>query len=159
MKFNIEYIPMSKIKPDLSSKVTQRIKKLQTLLWDCVHLLAVRRKRDGNYIVISGHDRYEYLRKHTTKQYVPCIVDEANPVVEIKSFLQWFRHQHLPNHTPHSNPKDRVPFIIVRSFIKEDSRFFHLSPIQQMKVLLIGIHYKKTVLLSMKKKVDELTRE
>lgn len=162
MKFNIEYIPISKIKPDLSSKMTQRIKKMQNLLWDCVYLLAVRKKKDGNYVVLSGHDRYEYLRKHTTKQSVPCIVDEANLSSETKSFLHWFRHQELPYRIPLSKPKRWVPatFTIVRVFIKEDPRFFDLTPMQQFKVLLIGIHYKKTVVASMKKKVDEfISRE
>jgi hypothetical protein len=43
MKFTIQYIPLDKIKPDLSLKITEHIKKLQRLMWDCMFVLVVKK--------------------------------------------------------------------------------------------------------------------
>lgn len=44
MKFTIEYIPLNKIKPDLSLKITKHMKKLQRLMWDCMMYVLVVKK-------------------------------------------------------------------------------------------------------------------
>lgn len=44
---------------------------------------------------------------------------------------------------------------IIRSFLKKEPRFKHLSRTQQMKVIRLGLQYKKTTMLSMRAKVDE----
>lgn len=159
MRFTVQYIPLSKIKPDLSVKMTQHIKQLRSVLWDCVHLLAVRKnKKDGHFIIVSGLDRYEYLRKHTNKKYAPCIVDESKVSERVRSWFYRFRNRHLLSYFPHVNLDRMTPASrsIVRTFLKQEPRYVHLSRSQRIKVLLLGIRYKKTVVSSMKAMVDEM---
>lgn len=151
MRVTVQYIPLQKLKPDLSVKMTQNIQKLRSLMSDCMHLIAVKKnKRNGNYIILSGHDRYEYFRKHTNKKYVPCIVDESKVSSGVKSLIDRF---------PEISSEQLVPtsLSIIRAYLKQDPRFSKLSYHQQLKVLLLAIRYKKTVIRSMKAKADELT--
>jgi hypothetical protein len=162
MRFTVQYIPLSKIKPDLSGKMTQHIKKIRNLMWDCMYILAVRKNRkDGNYVIISGRDRYEYLLKHTNNKYAPCIVDESKEPPEAKSKFRQLRNRSFLHNVPLINPNRMVPkrWSIVRAFLKEEPRFKHLSRNQQLKVLLLGIRYKRTAILSMKAKVNEMLSE
>ena len=154
MKFTVQYIPLSKIKPDLSLKVTEHIKKLQNLIWDCMYILIVKRnKKDGSFTIVSGLERFEYLRKHTKNIYAPCIVDESTSS-GMRAWLHRLRHK---------QPLDDFPMVpaswsIVRSFLKQEPRFKRLSRSEQIKVLLIGARYKKTVIRTMKNKVNEILR-
>ncbi|MFC3883484.1 hypothetical protein ACFOU2_08145 [Bacillus songklensis] len=154
MKFTVQYIPLSKIKPDLPSKMTEHIKKLQSLLWDCMYILVVKKNRkDGSFTIVSGLERFEYLRKHTKNIYAPCIVDDSTSS-GIKSWIQRLRNK---------QPLDDFPMMptswsIVRSFLKQEPRFSNLSRSQQIKVLLLGVRYRKTVILSMKTMVNQILR-
>lgn len=150
MRVTVQYIPLNKLKPDLSVKMTQNIQKLRSLMADCMHLIAVKKnKKNGQYIIVSGHDRFEYLRKHTNKKYVPCIVDENKVTSGLKTLIHRF---------PEIAPEQMVPtsWAIIRAYLKQDPRFRQLSYHQQLKVLLLAIRYKKTVIRSMKTLVEEL---
>ncbi|MEH7481340.1 hypothetical protein V7157_09785 [Neobacillus drentensis] len=155
MKFTIQYIPLNKIKPDLSVKITEHIKKLQRLMWDCMFVLVVKKNRkDDNYIIVSGQDRFESLKKHTKNIYAPCIVDKSRSSTGMISWLQRFRNK---------QPLDDFPLMptswsIVRSFLKQEPRFKHLSRSEQIRVLLIAVRYKKTVIYSMKTTLNDILR-
>jgi len=152
MKFTIQYIPMNKIKPDLSLKITEHMKKLQRLMWDCMFVLVVKKNRkDGSYIILSGQDRFESLKKHTKNIYAPCIVDKSSST----GMISWFHR--LRN----KQPLDDFPLMppswsIVRSFLKQEPRFKNLSRSEQIRVLLIAARYKKTVIYSMRTTVNEI---
>ncbi|WP_257351629.1 hypothetical protein [Pseudalkalibacillus decolorationis] len=155
MKFTVQYIPLSNIKPDLPLKITEHIKRLQGLMWDCMYILVVKKDRnDGNYILVSGRERFEHLRKHTKNLYAPCIVDESSPS-GIKSWMHRIRNKQPLDDFPMA-PKS---WSIVRTFLKKEPRFKKLSRVQQIKVLYLGARYKKTVILSMQTKVNQLLRE
>lgn len=155
VKFTIQYIPLNKIKTDTSLKITEHIKKLQRLMWDCMFVLVVRKNRkDNSYTIISGQERYESLRKHTKSIYAPCIVDKSTP----SGTLSWF------NRFRRKQPLDDFPLMpsswtIVRSFLKQEPRFKQLTRSQQIRVLLLAVHYKKTVIYSMKITVDDILRD
>jgi hypothetical protein len=152
MKFTIQYIPLNKIKPDLSLKITEHMKKLQRLMWDCMFVLVVKKNRkDGSYIIVSGQDRFESLKKHTKNIYAPCIVDKSSST----GMMSWFHR--LRN----KQPLDDFPLMppswsIVRSFLKQEPRFKNLSRSEQIRVLLIAARYKKTVIYSMRTTVNEI---
>ncbi|KAA9029110.1 hypothetical protein [Niallia endozanthoxylica] len=155
MKFTIEYIPLSKIKPDLSLKMTKHLKKLQRLMWDCMmYVMVVKKNRkDGSYIIVSGQDRFENLKKHTKNMYAPCIVDKSDYIGRQLWFHRLWKKQ----------PLDDFPFmptswLIVRSFLKQEPRFQNLSRSEQIRVLRIAACYKKTVIYTMKKRVDDILR-
>jgi hypothetical protein len=152
MKFTIQYIPLNKIKPDLSLKITEHIKKLQRLMWDCMFVLVVRKNRkDGSYIIVSGQDRFESLKKHTKNIYAPCIVDKSSS----SGMRSWFRRN--------KQPLDDFPLMpaswaIVRTFLKQEPRFKHLSRAEQIRVLLIAANYRKTVIHTMKTTVNDILK-
>jgi hypothetical protein len=154
MKFTIQYIPLNKIKPDLSLKITEHIKKLQRLMWDCMFVLVVRKNRkDDSYVIVSGQERFESLKKHTKNIYAPCIVDKSTS----SGILAWFHR--LRNKQPLDDfPMMPTSWSIVRSFLKQEPRFKHLSRSQQIRVLLLAVRYKKTVMYSMKTTVDDILR-
>ncbi|MCM3116475.1 hypothetical protein M3610_14325 [Neobacillus sp. MER 74] len=155
MKFTIQYIPLTKIKPDLSMKITEHLKRLQRVMWDCMFVLVVKKNRkDGNYIIVSGQDRFESLKKHTKNIYAPCIVDKSSSSTGMFSWFHRFRHK---------QPLDDFPLMpaswsIVRSFLKQEPRFKQLSRSEQIRVLFIAAHYKKTVIYSMRTTVNEILR-
>ncbi|MGX6443439.1 hypothetical protein ACWM35_09490 [Neobacillus sp. K501] len=152
MKFTIQYIPLEKIKPDLTVKITERIKKLQRLMWDCMFVLVVKpNRKDDHYVIVSGQDRFESLKKHTKNIYAPCIIDRSSSS-KISSWFYRFRRK---------QPLDDFPLMptswtIVRSFLKQEPRFKKLSRTQQIRVLIIAVRYKKTVIHSMKTTVNEI---
>ena len=47
---------------------------------------------------------------------------------------------------------------IFRSFLKKEPRFKNLSRSQQLGVLLLAVQYKKTVIFTMKKRVNDILR-
>ena len=155
MKFTIEYIPLNKIKPDFSLKITERMKKLQRLMWDCMfNLLVVKKNRkDDSYIIVSGQDRFEALKKHTKNIYAPCIVDKSDST----GMIPWFYR--LRNKQPLDDfPLVPTSWLIVRSFLKQEPRFKNLSRSEQIRVLRIAARYKKTVIYTMKTTVDDILR-
>lgn len=157
MRLNVQYIPMNKIKPNLSIKINEHVKKLRNIMWDCMHILVVKKDNDGSFTIISGNDRYEYLQKHTKTKYAPCIIDENRFTTELKYwYYRVFNPRNLKKNSKHElrylNPKS---VSILRSFIKEEPRFKRLSHIQKTKILILAMRYKKTVISSMKSKVDE----
>lgn len=154
LKFSIQYIPLNKIKPDLSLKMTDHLKRLQRLMWDCMFVLVVRKSnKDDSYIIIWGQDRFESLRKHTKSIYAPCIVDKSTS----SGFTSWFYR--LRN----KQPLDDFPLMpkswsIFRSFLKQEPRFKNLPRAQQIRVLILAARYKKTVIHSMKTMVNEMLK-
>jgi hypothetical protein len=154
MKFTIQYIPLNKIKPNLSVKITEHIKKLQRVMWDCMFVLVVRKNRkDDSYIIVSGQDRFESLKKHTKNIYAPCIVDKSSST-GMMSWLHRFRNK---------QPLDDFPLMpaswsIFRSFLKQEPRFKKLSRSEQIRVILMAARYKKTVIYSMRTTVNEILK-
>lgn len=159
MRFTVQYIPLSKIKPDFPSNLTSNIRKLRLMMWDCMHLIVVRKNRkDGSYMILLGNDRYEFLRKHTKKLAAPCLVDESKPKAQVKSWLYQLRNKRLRNYLPDIKPDRITPpaWSIIRVFLKEEPRLKQLSRKQQIQVLMLSIRYKKIVVASMKTKVDQM---
>ena len=159
MRFTVQYIPLHKIKADSTIPLTQHIKNIRKRMWDCMHLLAVRRNRkDGSYIVISGLDRYEYLTKHTNKKYAPCLVDTHKASVLMKLPFQRNAMVRLLQQFPTISIQEMKPasWSIIRTFIRREPRFSRLSRARQIKLLFMAIRYKKTVVASMKAQVDKM---
>ncbi|MFD1356556.1 hypothetical protein ACFQ4X_01495 [Fictibacillus halophilus] len=157
MRLNVQYIPMNKIKPNISIKINEHVKKLRNIMWDCMHILVVKKDKDGSFTIISGNDRFEYLQKHTKTKYAPCIIDESRFTAELKYwYYRVFNPKNSEKNNKHEswylNPKS---VSILRSFLKEEPRFKRLSHIQKTKILILAMRYKKTVISSMKLKVDE----
>jgi hypothetical protein len=152
VKFTVQYIPLNKIKPDVSLKITEHIKKLQRLMWDCMFVLVVRKNRkDNNYTIISGQDRYESLRKHTKTLYAPCIVDKRTSSGIIPLFHRLRKKQPLDDF-----PLMPVSWSIMRSFLKQEPRFKYLTRSQQIRILLLAAQYKKTVIITMRNTVSDI---
>lgn len=162
MRYTVRYIPLKRIKPgDISVKITQRIKELRKTAQDCMHMLIVRKsKKEGGYVVVSGHSHLDYLKKHTKKNTVACLVDESKVSSTLSSFIYRFRKQKLPKYVPYIRPERLVgsSWSIIRTYLKQDPRFKNLSRTQKMKVLRLGLQYKKTTITSMKAKVDEFLK-
>jgi hypothetical protein len=155
VKFTVQYIPLTKIKPAVSLKITEHMKKLQRLMWDCMFVLVVRKNRkDDGYTIVSGQDRYESLRKHTKSIYAPCIVDKSQSA----GIIPWF------NRLRKKQPLDDFPLMpaswsIVRSFLKQEPRYNQLTRAQQIRVLLLAVRYKKTMVHTMKTTVNEMIKD
>jgi hypothetical protein len=121
-----------------------------------MHLLAVRKNRkDGSYTIVCGLDHYNHLLKHTHKKYAPCIVDKSQASAGAESVFTRLHIKQLlqPVHQESIVPKS---WSIIRTFIKQDPRFHQLTRGQQLRVLLLAVRYKKTVIQTMKQQVDVL---
>ncbi|MDN4071708.1 hypothetical protein [Fictibacillus terranigra] len=152
MKFTVQYIPLSSIKSGISIKLTEHLKKLRNIMWDCMNVLVVQKsKKDGHYVVVSGQDRLDYLKKNTKNKYAPCIVDEPSG---FKTWLTRFSGRQPIDDFP-MHPKS---WKIVRAFLTKEPRFQNLSRAQQMKVLLLAVQYKKTVIASMQNRVSQIVK-
>jgi hypothetical protein len=162
MRFTIQYIPLKKIQTSGQLRMTERIHQLRKVVWDSTHLLAVKKNRkDGSFTVIGGHDRFRYLQSHTNKMYAPCVLDETKERKSgtIPTWIRQFRNRNLPKSFPKFHPEKVTPagWSIIRTFVKEEPRFEQLTRLQQVKVLLLGVRYKRTVIRSMKSMVDEMS--
>jgi hypothetical protein len=117
-------------------------------------VLVVRKsKKDDSYIILSGQDRFENLRKHTKSIYAPCIVDKSTSS-GISSLFHLFHNK---------QPLDDFPLMpkswsIFRSFLKQEPRFKNLTRSQQIRVLIVAVRYKKTVIYTMNSMVNEIIR-
>jgi hypothetical protein len=150
MRYTIQYIPLCKIKPGEAAALTSRLRKLRGLMWDAMQLLVVRRNRgDGNYRLLFGRTRYDYLVTHTKKRSAPCLVDESPARSRIRSYGKRLRQ--LIRHAP--------ALSIIRMFTREEPRFRQLSRRQQFQVLLLAIRYRETVVSAMIAKVDHMKKE
>ncbi|MEK3884558.1 hypothetical protein [Paenibacillus sp. PL2-23] len=162
MRYTIRYIPLSRIKPgSITNKLTQRMKELRRTAQDCMHMLIVRKsRREGGYVVVSGHSHLDYLKKHTKKSAVACLVDESKLSAKLSSFVYHFRKPRLPKYVPSIKPERLIGSsgAIITRYLRQDPRFKSLSRSQQMKVLRMGLNYKKTTILSMKAQVDEFLK-
>lgn len=159
MRYTVQYIPLSQIKPGLSFQITKRIKELRRAAQDCMHLMVVRKsRREGGYVVLSGNNHLEYLRKHTKKASAPCLIDESKASAKWNDWVHRVRKRKLPYEVPHIK-RDRTPvgsWSIIRRFLKQEPRFKSLSRREQAKVLRLGLQYKKTTVRSMRAMVDDL---
>lgn len=162
MRFTVRYIPLNRIKPGgMSVKLTRRIKELRKTAQDCMNLLIVRKSRaEGGYIVVSGHNHFDFLKKHTKKKNVACLVDESKVSAKISSLIYHIRRPKLPHYVPYVKPERLVgsSWSIIKRFLKQDPRFKSLTRSQQIKVLRLGLQYKRTTITSMKAKVDEFLK-
>lgn len=162
MGYTVQYIPLHKIKAGLIAKTTKRGKELHKVAQDCMQLLVVRKSRkDGGYVVLSGNNHLEYFKKFTRKSTVPCLVDEGKLASALTSLINRYRHRQRPQELPFAST-DRIAgngLSIIRSYLKQDVRFKKLSRREQLKVLRLGLQYKKTTIRAMKAKVDELMRK
>lgn len=159
MKLTIRYIPLSQIKPDVPAKMTEPVRRLRRFMWDCMHVLAVRRSRkDGSYILISGFDRYEYLHKHTNRTLAPCIIDDEKPMSALKPMLRPMLRKQLPGERPERSVcwLPLPQWAMIRAFLRQEPRFAELSRMDQLKVLLLAVRYRKTVVVCMRSLVTEL---
>ncbi|QRG66688.1 hypothetical protein [Brevibacillus choshinensis] len=158
--FTVQYVPLSKIKPDVPAKMTSHIRKLRSMMWDCMHLLVVRKNQnDGSYAILLGNERYEYLSKHTKKLVAPCLVDDSTPKIQEPNWLYRFRRKRLQVLVPGIKIDSITPaaWSIIRTFLKEEPRFKQLKRRQQIHVLVQAVRYRKIVVASMKMKVDQLS--
>jgi hypothetical protein len=152
MRYSVQYIPLSKIKTGIPVTFTQRIKSLRKIAQDCMHLLIVRKSRkEGGYVLVSGGHHLEYLVRHTKKGVAPCLVDESKASSSLSALLYRLRKLASPERTARKNGRS-----IVRSFMKQEPRFRQLSRSEQLKVLRLGLQYKKTTVAAMKARVNEL---
>lgn len=160
MKLNVQYIPLDKIKPNLTIKITEHVKKLRNRMWDCMYMLVVKKEKNNDFSIICGNDRYEFLTKHTKNKYALCIIDEHSNETGVKYWFDglfraeqkkaekgWVR-ENMSNNS----------ISIIRAFIKEDTRFKELSHFQRLKVILLAVNYKNTVIQCMKSKVGDLLK-
>ncbi|RIX59502.1 hypothetical protein D3P08_04990 [Paenibacillus nanensis] len=159
MRYTVQYIPLSKLKPGISVQLTKRIKELRKAAQDCMHLMIVRKSRKaGGYVIISGNHHFDYFKKHTRKAVAPCLVDESKALEGLHSLIHRMRKRKLPYEVPILK-RERTPassWTIIRRFLKQEPRFKQLSRRQQVKVLRLGLQYKKTTMLSMKAMVDDI---
>lgn len=156
MKLNVQYIHLSKIKPDYSVKLTEHVKMLKNRMWDSMHMLVVKRDKKTGFSIISGNDRYEYLTKHTKSKYALCMIDEHPRTTGIKNWLQSLRFLNKEKKVKRFNKVSPTALSIIKCFVKEDSRYYELSLRKRLIVLLLAVRYKKTVVSSMRSKVDDL---
>ncbi|TDF98083.1 hypothetical protein [Paenibacillus piri] len=161
MRFTVQYIPLSRIKPGLSSIMTAKLRKLRSLVWDCMHVLVVRKNRkDGTYTVLLGQDRYDFLTKHTKKLTAPCLVDESKTCARLESWLHRLRNERRRAAVPFKRLDRLTPpaWSIIRTFMNTElARFNRLTCKQQIQVLILAVRYKRTVVALMKSKVDQLS--
>jgi hypothetical protein len=163
LRYIVQYIPLNKIKPEsIITKTSQRRKELKKVAQDLMHLMVVRKSRkEGGYIILDGHHHFDFLKKHTNKNCAVCLVDENKISASISSLLHRFRKRQLPYEVPNIKP-DRISinsWSIIRTFLKREPRFRKLSHRQQLKVLRLGIQYRRTTFMSMQAKVDDLLKK
>jgi hypothetical protein len=163
LRYTVQYIPLSNIIPEsISTKAWQRKKELKKVAQDLMHLLVVRKSRiEGGYIILDGHRHFDFLKKHTNKNYAVCLLDESKISASVGSLVHRFRKRQLPYDVPYIRP-DRIAinsWSIIRTFLKQEPRFRMLSHRQQLKVLRLGIQYRRTTVQSMKAKVDDLFKK
>lgn len=163
MRYMVQYIPLSKIKPESPiTKTSGRKKDLKKVAQDLMHLMVVQKsKKAKGYVILDGHHHYNFLKKHTNKQTAVCLVDESKMSAGLGKLVNQFRKRPLPYDVPDIR-SDRVTvssWSIIRTFLKREPRFRNLSRRQQLKVLRLGMQYKKTTVRSMQAKVDELLKK
>ncbi|MQR97352.1 hypothetical protein [Fictibacillus phosphorivorans] len=156
MKLNVQYIHLSKIKPDYSIKLTNHVKMLKNRMWDSMHMLVVKKDKKNEFSIISGNDRYEYLKKHTKTNYALCMIDEHPTKTGIKNWLQRMKGIKKKEQEKNESKVSQTTLSIIKCFVKEEPRYHDLSLSKRLKVLLLAVRYKKTVIGSMKAKVDDL---
>ncbi|GMK40763.1 hypothetical protein PCCS19_38190 [Paenibacillus sp. CCS19] len=158
MRYTVQYIPLSKIKPGFTIQLTNRIKELKRTAQDCMQLMIVRKsKKAGGYVLVSGSSHYDYLKKHTRKTTAPCLVDETKVSTKLNSLIHFIRNQRLPYEVPHIKRSDAPAssWGIIRQFMKQEPRFKNLSHREQLQVLRLGLQYKKTTVSAMKAMVHK----
>lgn len=162
MRYTVQYIPLDKIKPELYVKTTRRSKELRKVAQDCMQLLIVRKNRKaGGYVIVNGINYYEHYRRYAKKSVVPCLVDEGKLASALTLLMNRIRKRKMPYELPYINT-DQIAgnsWSIIRSFLQQDPRMKKLTRREQLKVLRLGIQYKKTTLRAMKAKVDELLKK
>ncbi|QHW29488.1 hypothetical protein GZH47_00655 [Paenibacillus rhizovicinus] len=158
MRYTVQYIPLSKIKPGFTIQLSNRIKELKRTAQDCMQLMIVRKSRkDGGYVLVSGSSHYDFLKKHTRKTAAPCLVDESKASAKLNSFIHRIRKRDLPYEVPHIK-REKTPassWTIIRQFLKQEPRFNSLSRREQLQVLRLGIQYKRTTVSAMKAMVHK----
>ncbi|NOU73801.1 hypothetical protein GC098_20750 [Paenibacillus sp. LMG 31458] len=163
MRYTVQYLPLSKIKPEsIAAKTSLRNKEFKKVAQDLMHLLIVRKSRkEGGYVILGGHHHFDFLKKHTKKSSAVCLVDEGKISASVGTLINRFRKRQLPYEVPYITP-DKIAvnsWSIIRTFLKREPRFRRLSRRQQLKVLRLGIQYRKTTIQSMQAKVEDLLKK
>ncbi len=162
MRYTVQYIPLSKIKQEsTTTKSSPRKKELKKVAQDLMQLLIVQKsKKDGGYIIQDGHHHFAFLKKHTNKNRAVCIVDESKISANFGNLVNRFRKRQLPYEVPYLKPNrfEINSWTIIRNFLKQEPRFRMLSRRQQLKVIRLGIQYRKTTVQSMQAKVEDILK-
>ncbi|MDR6550735.1 hypothetical protein [Paenibacillus qinlingensis] len=162
MRYTVQYIPLNKIKQDnTNTKTSPRKKEFKKVAQDLMQLLIVQKsKKDGDYIIQDGHHHFAFLKKHTNKNRAVCLVDESKMSTNFGNFVNRFRKRQLPYDIPYLKPNrfEINSWTIIRKFLKQEPRFRMLSRSQQLKVIRLGIQYRKTTVQSMQAKVEDMIK-
>ncbi|MDC3415464.1 hypothetical protein [Aquibacillus salsiterrae] len=144
MKFTIQYVPLKKITNNQPVDVTDKIRYLRKVMLDCLYLLVVKKnKKEDSYQVLSGHSRLDFLSKHTNLKYVPCLIADQHANSSKAALLNKM------------NDNNSSSFQIIKRFIKEEPEYKSLNLFQKIKILMIGLNYKRTVISVMKSQVNQ----
>ena len=162
MRYTVQYIPLSKIKQESNEmKISPRKKELRKVAQDLMQLLIVQRsKKNGDYIIQDGHQHFAFIKKHTNKNKVVCLVDERRISTKFGNLVHRFRKRQLPFEFSFLQPNrfETNSWTIIRKFINQEPRFRLLSRRQQLKIIRLGIQYKKTTVQSMQAKVADILK-
>ncbi|WP_186578854.1 hypothetical protein [Aquibacillus kalidii] len=151
MKFIVNYVPLSKIKSSDNLRITSQMKRLHLFLLDSMHLLVVRKnKNENSYTIIYGQNRLQYLQKHEKAKEVPVIIANRQSV-GLKALLQ----QVFNKDTNTKSLSKPTTWSIVKTFLKKEPRFKSLSFTQKLKVLMLAVRYKNTVVNAMRNEVKQ----
>lgn len=158
MRYTVQYIPLSKIKQEGNqTKISPRKKELRKVAQDLMQLLIVQKsKKDGGYLIQDGHQHFAFIKKHTNKNKAICLVDESKISSNLGNLIHRFRKRQLPYLKP--NRFEINSWTIIRKFLKQEPRFRMLSRRQQLKVIRLGIQYRKTTVQSMQAKVEDMLK-
>ncbi|MNR11820.1 hypothetical protein D3C85_1281380 [compost metagenome] len=124
-------------------------------------LIVHKSRKDGGYIIQEGHQHFNFIKKHTNKNRAICLVEESKLANNVGNWVNRFRKRELPYEVPYLK-RERIEvnsWKIIRQFLKREPRFQKLSRRQQLKVLRLGIQYRKTTVQSMQAKVEELLKK
>lgn len=112
MQQEIQWILLDQINPLFEARVSKafigRMCKTKTSLQTYDLLLAVEKTEDS-YILVSGFDRYSYLRNNTSLKEVPCIVEESGSDEEMH--LKVLRRFYPRGDTTKENKKQSLVFL------------------------------------------------
>lgn len=159
MKLTVHELPLDRIRPAAGGEAASAAKRLLQQWRSCSHLLAVRPDgRTGRYVLLRGHNRYEYLTKQTNRKTAPCIVDDSGRLPS--GPFGWLRRRRLfQTIQPHLEGERVTPaaWAVIRLFLKREPRFAKLSIWQKTRILLMAVRYRDTAVRAMRAAVERMS--